>query len=71
MSLRIAAHLCGWPAEVVQNPRRVMQIVSEAGYDGVEGFGAKTADELVDMAALAAEYGLHLVNFSGPDPQMK
>jgi sugar phosphate isomerase/epimerase len=71
MEFRIACHLCGWPNDVVSDHRRVMQIVRDAGYDGVEGFGAKTADELVEIAALAAEHGLHLVNFGGPDPTTK
>ena len=68
---KIAAHLCGWPKEVVDDKKRVMQIVRDAGYDGVEGFGAENAAELVDLAGLAAEHGLHLVNFSGPDPVLK
>jgi len=34
--LRVAAHLCGWPKEIVQDRRRVMEIVRGAGYDGVE-----------------------------------
>ncbi|HUT33285.1 MAG TPA: TIM barrel protein [Planctomycetota bacterium] len=71
MRFRIACHLCGWPKEVASNRRRVMEIVRDAGYEGVEGFGAKTADDLVEAAALAAEYGLHLVNFGGPDPATK
>jgi len=68
---KIAAHLCGWPKEVVDDKKRVMQIVRDAGYDGVEGFGAKDAAELVDLAGLAAEHGLHLVNVGGPDPVQK
>jgi len=66
VKLRIAAHLCGWPREIAQDPRRVMEIVSESGYDGVEGL-----EELVELAALAAEYGLHLINFSAPNPETK
>jgi inosose dehydratase len=71
MKLRIAAHLCGWPQEDREDPRHVMEIISDAGYDGVEGLNAATPEELVDLAALAAEYGLHLVNFGGPDPETK
>lgn len=71
MSLRIAAHLCGWPREIVEDRRQVMELVSEAGYDGVEGLGAETAEGLVELASLAAEYGLHLVNFGAPDPRLK
>jgi inosose dehydratase len=68
MSFRIAAHLCGWPEDMVKDRRRVMEIVKGAGYDGVEGFAASSADDLVDLAALAAEYGLHLVNVGTRDP---
>jgi inosose dehydratase len=69
MKFPIAAHLCGWPREVVQDRQKVMQIVRDAGYDGVEGFSAQTPDELVELATLAAEHGLHLVNVGTPDPQ--
>ena len=71
MKFRIAAHLCGWPKEIVEDRKRVMQIVRDAGYDGVEGFKAENAQDLVDLAALAAEYGLHLVNQAAPDPLQK
>ena len=71
MKLRIAAHLCGWPQEMREDPLRVMEIVSEAGYDGVEGLRADTPQQLVEVAALAAEYGLHLVNFATSDPETK
>lgn len=71
MKLRIAAHLCGWPQEVVKDHRGVMEIVRDAGYDGVEGFNAETPDELVELAALGAEYGLHLVNVGVSDPLTK
>lgn len=71
MAFRIAAHLCGWPKDIVQDRRRVMELVKAAGYDGVEGFSAATAEELVETAALAAEYGLHLVNLGSTEPAMK
>jgi len=71
MKFRIAAHLCGWPRDVVEDRRKVLQIVRDAGYDGLEGFGADSADELVEVATLAAEYGLHLINARGPDPIAK
>lgn len=71
MKLRIAAHLCGWPKEIVSDRRRVMEIVKDAGYDGVEGFGADNPEELVEIAALAGEYGLRLVNVGSRDTLMK
>jgi sugar phosphate isomerase/epimerase len=69
MRFRIACHLCGWPKEVMSDRLKVMKIVRDAGYDGVEGFGVKTADELVEVAAMAAAHGLRLVNAGGPDPK--
>jgi inosose dehydratase len=69
--LRFAVHLYAWPPEILADRRRVMEIVSEAGYDGVEGFSAATPEELVEVAALAAEYGLHLVNLGAPEAETK
>lgn len=71
MKLRIAAHLCGCPKEFVDDRRGVMEVVQDAGYDGVEGFSVESPDELVELAALAAEYGLHLVNVGAVDPLLK
>ncbi len=68
---RIAAHLCGWPKDVREDRRRIMEIVRDAGYDGVEGIRASDAEDLVAAASLAAEYGLHLVNTGGPSPELK
>ena len=71
MHFRIAAHLCGWPNEVREDSRKVMEIVSEAGYDGVEGFRADTPEQLVQLAALGAEYGLRLINVGAEEPAAK
>ena len=71
MAFKIAAHLCGWPREVAEDKKRVMEIVRDAGYDGVEGMAAETAEELVATAALAAEYDLRLINVSSSDPLLK
>ena len=71
MSFRIACHLCGWPRDVCEDRRRVMAICRDAGYDGVEGASAESAEELVDVACLAAEHGLRLVNVKASDPQLK
>jgi sugar phosphate isomerase/epimerase len=48
-----------------------MEIVRDAGYDGVEGFAVRDADDLVELGGLAAEHGLHLVNVGAADPLMK
>jgi sugar phosphate isomerase/epimerase len=71
MAFRIAAHLCGWPQDVVRDRRRVLEIVKGAGYDGVEGFSANSAEDLVELGALAAEYGLRLLNLGAPDSALK
>ena len=71
MKFRIAAHLCGWPADAREDPRVIMQIVRDAGYDGVEGIRAESAAELVEVASLAAEFGLHLVNLGSTKPAVK
>lgn len=71
MAFRIAAHLCGWPNDVVTDKRRVMEIVRDAGYDGIEGMSADTAEELVELAAMAAEHDLRLINVGASDQSLK
>ena len=71
MSFRIAAHLCGWPKEIREDPRRVLEICRDAGYDGVEGLQIDSAEHLVETACLAAEHGLRLINCKVADPIQK
>ncbi|NQT51174.1 TIM barrel protein, partial [bacterium] len=71
MTFPLAAHLCGWPKEVSQDRLRVLQICRDAGYDGVEGLRADSPDDLVELACMAAEHGLELVNVAAPDPETK
>ena len=33
MKFQIACHLCGWPAEVRDDRTRILEIISEAGYE--------------------------------------
>ena len=66
MKFQVACHLCGWPAEARDDRTRMFEIISQAGYDGVEGIVAQSADELVALASQAAEFGLKLVNVGGP-----
>ena len=42
--------------------------MAEAGWDGVEGIGISSSDDLIDMATLASRFGLHLVNVGGHGP---
>jgi len=71
MSFRIACHLCGWPKDAREDRRRVLEICRDAGYDGVEGFRAESPDDLVELACMAAEHGLRLVNTGAEDPLTK
>ncbi len=63
---QVACHLIQWGGEQVRDPEKVLREVAEAGWVGVEGYQAKNAEHLVDLATLAAKYGLHWVNMSGP-----
>ncbi|MBM4049663.1 MAG: TIM barrel protein [Planctomycetes bacterium] len=66
--LRIACHLIQWRGEQNENPEKVAREVADAGYDGIEGFQAKTADELVKLATITGKLGLHIVNAGAPTP---
>ncbi len=65
--LRLACHLIQWGGEQNRDPEKVLREVAEAGWEGVEGFGVKNADQLVAIATLARRYGLHWVNMGGPN----
>ncbi|MBN2450098.1 MAG: TIM barrel protein [Lentisphaeria bacterium] len=71
MAFRVAVHLCGWPKDVVQDRGQVFDIARSAGYDGVEGVRVETAEDAVETAALAARYGLRLINVGASDPILK
>jgi inosose dehydratase len=66
---RFACHLITWAGEQRENPEKVLNEVAAAGYEGVEGLSIRSAEELVEMAALAARYGLHIVNAGGSSPE--
>jgi len=68
---RIACHLCGWPQDVREDREKVMRIISEAGYEGVEGFDVKSPEDLVNLACLAARFNLRLLNVRAPDFENK
>jgi len=67
----IACHLIVWQGEQRNNLEKVLREVADAGYDGVEGVSASSLEELMDIAKLAAKYGLHLVNVGADDPKKK
>ena len=50
---RLACHLIQFGGEQRENPEKVLREVADAGWDGVEGLGIETPDELVEMATLA------------------
>jgi len=66
---RIACHLIQYAGREKQEPEWVLDNVAAAGYEGCEGFGPQTAEELVQIATLAAQRGLHLINVGGPTPE--
>ena len=66
---RIACHTIQWRGEQNENPEKVIRVVAQAGYDGIEGFKIESPQQLVDIASLCAKHGLHLVNAGGPTPQ--
>lgn len=64
-----ACHLITWGGEPSQNPEKVLSEVAAAGYEGVENLPIKSPEHLVEMATLAAKYGLHIVNVLGSSPE--
>jgi len=62
---RLACHLIQFGGEQRDHPEKVLSEVAAAGWDGVEGIGIGSADELVAMATLARRLGLHVVNAGG------
>ncbi|NLO06221.1 MAG: TIM barrel protein [candidate division WS1 bacterium] len=68
---RIALHLITWRGAQHEHPEDCFRVAAECGYDGVEGVRAESADELVELAALAAEWGLQIVNVATPDKRQR
>jgi inosose dehydratase len=68
-SFRIACHLIQFEGREKTEPEGVLNAVAEAGYEGCEGFGPQTPEGLVQIASLAAQHGLHIVNIGGPTPE--
>lgn len=68
---RIALHLITWRGEQHEDPEKCFRVAAECGYDGVEGVKVESGDELVEMSALAAKWGLQLVNVNTSDRQQR
>ena len=66
---RIACHLITWRGEQHENPKKVLRTVAAAGYDGVEGVKPESPDHLVELACMAAQLGLKLVNVGAQTPE--
>ena len=62
---RLACHLIQFGGEQRDNPEKVLREVADAGWDGVEGLGIESSEQLVEMATLARSLGLHIVNTGG------
>ncbi len=67
-SFMLACCLIQWAGEEDENLEQVLREVAEAGWDGVESYVVKSAEELVWAASLARRYGLHWVNIISPQP---
>lgn len=68
---KIACHLIQFEGREKTEPEWVMDVVAGAGYAGLEGFCPQNGEELVQVACMAAERGLHIVNTGGPTPEDK
>ncbi len=68
---RTALHLITWGGAQHEDPETCFRVAAECGYDGVEGVKADSADELIEKAALAAEWGLKIVNVGAPDSEAR
>ncbi len=64
---RIALHLITWRGEQHENPEKCFRVAAGCGYDGVEGVKADDPEQLVELAALAARWGLRVVNVNADD----
>lgn len=65
---RIACHIYTWEELTNNVVEPVFRQVAEAGYAGVEGLDIRSADDLVETAAAANAWGLHVVNAKGRTP---
>jgi sugar phosphate isomerase/epimerase len=70
-AFKIACHLIQYEGREKTEPEWVLDNIAEAGYEGCEGFSPETPEQLVEIAMLAAQRGLHLVNVGGPSPELK
>lgn len=62
----VALHLITWRGQQHDDPEKCFRVGAECGYDGIEGVKADNAEDLVELAALAAKWGLRLVNINAP-----
>lgn len=68
---RIALHLITWRGEQHEDPETCFRVAAECGYDGVEGVAADGPEELIELANLAATWGLQVVNVNAPDREAR
>ncbi len=67
--MRIACHVITYGSAYQDYYEPMLRQIAEAGYEGVEGISARTAEELVEAAAAASRWGLHLYMVNAPTPQ--
>ena len=53
---KLACHLIQFAGEQNETLEKVFREVAEAGWNGVEGIGVSSGDELVEMATLASSF---------------
>lgn len=61
----IGCHVISWGGLARDNLEPVFRQIAEAGYAGVEGLWFNSSEELVEAAAVARAYGLHIVMAHG------
>ncbi len=61
---KIACHLIQWQEER-GNPEKALKEVADAGYEGVEGLGARSPEDFVKIGAIAGKLGLHIISMGG------
>ena len=53
---KLACHLIQFAGEQNAPPEKVFREVAKAGWNGVEGIGVSSGDELVEMETLASSF---------------
>ena len=68
---RVACHIYTWEGITSNVLEPVFRQVAEADYEGVEGLSFSSAEDLVQAAAAARAWGLHIVNARARTPSQE